>query len=806
MLSFRQARNFGFGIIFFIIFSISLWAYISQEKTTGVINYIINNEQDKLNRWSDIANLISSVENQLHRDIIDHRGKVSPFVIDDLNNLHIKLYQLENDYPKEGLKAKNIRAELKPFKDAIIAYGQASEGNNPEALFKEIELTALDTAQRTYDAVYSAAEQVRGTIQQKNDTLIADLDVSGKYLIFGLLAGLFFVVSVGLVVGKSLTNPLIKLGKAMDNVAKGNLGYQIPLFHDKDIDGLAIAFNKMAKDLEASEDKKIVENMKYIENILNSMNDMLLVVSLDGLVKTVNFSLCGMLGYEPKELLGHPIDKVTGGSLKFKEEIAEKLIQDAGIIKNLETHFFLKSGSKMPVLFSAAAMRDSAGLFDKAVCVAQDLTWIKQAQETLNNNYGFQKILNSILAFSLQDASIDKLLEYSFNELLLCPGVYAGVLFTAADKPETLVMKTHHGIGEDVRNSCAAVNFGKCICGQAALNEEVLFLKSAAADDRHDIKHAYMPAHGHLCIPVRSSGRFIGLINLYVKEDYAYNEQELMFFKMVKQTLVEIIRRSLGAQELANAYTELSQTQSQLVQTAKMASIGQLAGGIAHEINNPLTGVLNNAQLIKIMLATSQDFTSNDFKELLDVIEESAQRCKKITESLLDFSHSSMGSFKEVSFNVIINKVAGLIHNELKLQNITVQSELENNLPEVQGDPQLLQQIIVNLVSNGKWAIEKKFGKATGGQVTLKTKFDADNKQVQVFVSDNGVGIPEDKIGKIFEPFFTTKQVGSGTGLGLYIVSNIIRKHKGTLGITSKVNEGTTFKISLPALIKAVNV
>ncbi len=262
----------------------------------------------------------------------------------------------------------------------------------------------------------------------------------------------------------------------------------------------------------------------------------------------------------------------------------------------------------------------------------------------------------------------------------------------------------------------------------------------------------------------------------------------------------DITDRKEIEKKLLDASKEFAVIQSQLVQTEKMASIGQLAGGVAHEINNPLTGVLNNVQLIKMMAGTSQEFNQLELKEMLDVIEESALRCKKITESLLDFSHASMGAFQTVSLNVIIDKITGLIGNEMRLRSIFIQKELQANLPTVQGDPQLLQQVIVNLISNAKWAIEKKFVKS-GGLITIKTKIKEDDKCVQVDISDNGVGIPEDKLDKIFEPFFTTKQVGSGTGLGLYIVSNIIRKHRGVIQVESRVNEGATFKISLPAAL-----
>ncbi len=232
----------------------------------------------------------------------------------------------------------------------------------------------------------------------------------------------------------------------------------------------------------------------------------------------------------------------------------------------------------------------------------------------------------------------------------------------------------------------------------------------------------------------------------------------------------------------------------------KITFIGQLAGGIAHEINNPLTGVLNNVQLIKMMFGMPQELNQLELKELLDIIEDSAMRCKKITDSLLDFSYESIGVFQPISLNTLIERIIELMHNEIKLQSISIQKDLQENLPNVQGDSLLLQQVIFNLISNAKWAIEKKCGKS-GGVVAIKTKFEPENQRVWVYISDNSIGIPDDEVGKIFGPFFSIKQTGVGSDLGLYITSNILRKHRGNIEVSSKLNEGTTFKISLPAVL-----
>ena len=271
--------------------------------------------------------------------------------------------------------------------------------------------------------------------------------------------------------------------------------------------------------------------------------------------------------------------------------------------------------------------------------------------------------------------------------------------------------------------------------------------------------------------------------------------------KAILEIFQDITARKQSEEELIKAHEELKSAQAQLVQSAKMASVGQLAGGVAHEINNPLTGVLNNVQLIKIELADKIDFKIEDFRQLLDIIEESAQRCAKITRSLLEFSRSAKDTLAPVSLNEAVEKVVVLIGHEMKLQNISIEKQFEPNLPLVSGNFQLLQQCIFDIITNARWAIRKK-SESASGVITIKTDYDERlGKTVNISISDTGIGIAQENLGKIFEPFFTTKPVGEGTGLGLSIVYNIIKEHNGIVTVKSEPGQGAVFKISLPAMI-----
>lgn len=266
-------------------------------------------------------------------------------------------------------------------------------------------------------------------------------------------------------------------------------------------------------------------------------------------------------------------------------------------------------------------------------------------------------------------------------------------------------------------------------------------------------------------------------------------------------TASDVRQQKQTEKALKDAYDKLKTLQSQLLQAEKMIAIGQLAGGVAHEINNPLTGVLNNVQLIKMIAQEKKGSNIEDFKDILNSIEESALRCKRIVASLLDLARVSNVSFQNIGINTVINQAVNLISEDIKLQNISLKLELQPGMPDIRGDSQLLEQSIIDIVSNAKWAVKRKFQAKPGGGITLRSEYFLGSGYVDLYIMDNGVGIPESEIGRIFEPFFTTKDVGEGTGLGLSLVYNIIKKHDGKIEVKSKVNEGTTFKVSLPVIV-----
>lgn len=272
-------------------------------------------------------------------------------------------------------------------------------------------------------------------------------------------------------------------------------------------------------------------------------------------------------------------------------------------------------------------------------------------------------------------------------------------------------------------------------------------------------------------------------------EEYSHKLED-----MVEERTNKLTRNLI---ELANTNDELRKSHSQLLQAGKMAVIGQLAAEVAHEINNPLTVILNNVELIKIRINQDKKISQKELKEVIQIIADSVIRCNKITKDLLGFSHISTGKFEKFSIVESIIKVIDLIRYEMSLENIRIKRELDPDMPFFKGDSLAIQQVFLNIIMNARWAIQKKSGRK-GGDILIKGQYDKDKNCICVNISDTGIGISKENINRIFEAFYTTKDIGKGTGLGLSIVYNIIKQHKGEIEVESRENEGTTFKITLP--------
>jgi two-component system NtrC family sensor kinase len=230
---------------------------------------------------------------------------------------------------------------------------------------------------------------------------------------------------------------------------------------------------------------------------------------------------------------------------------------------------------------------------------------------------------------------------------------------------------------------------------------------------------------------------------------------------------------------------ELREMQGYLIQSEKLASMGKMAAGVAHEINNPLTSILINTHLMLEKLDKRHEFYEN-----LSLIADETSRCTEIVKGLLEFARQNPPQKVFTNVNDLIERTAQLLENQASFQNIHIVLDLDRSLPLIKLDKNKIQQVFWNLMLNAFEAMPK------GGQLAVSDRLSNDRKYIDIRFVDNGVGIPQENIHKLFDPFFTTKS--SGTGLGLAVTYGIIEQHDGKIDVKSEIGQGTVFTLSFP--------
>jgi two-component system NtrC family sensor kinase len=238
--------------------------------------------------------------------------------------------------------------------------------------------------------------------------------------------------------------------------------------------------------------------------------------------------------------------------------------------------------------------------------------------------------------------------------------------------------------------------------------------------------------------------------------------------------------------------TELRAMQAHLVQSEKLAGVGKLAAGVAHEINNPLTCVLTNTSLIL------SDLPPDDpRREDLQTVVDETLRCRRIVKGLLDFARQTKPQKQKLDINKVAEDVITLVRNQASFQNITIRADLNSSIPKVLADADQMRQVVLNIILNAADAMPQ------GGEIRVSSLLNPITSQVMLRISDTGPGIPVEIQDKLFEPFFTTKT--TGTGLGLAIAYGIMERHRGALSIESSLGQGTTIVVILPTNVEALD-
>jgi two-component system, NtrC family, sensor kinase len=273
---------------------------------------------------------------------------------------------------------------------------------------------------------------------------------------------------------------------------------------------------------------------------------------------------------------------------------------------------------------------------------------------------------------------------------------------------------------------------------------------------------------------------FVGLIRMHFTEIREIDPIEKHFLISIAEQCASAIDKAYLIEAQRFHYDQLTH------QTEKLAALGRMAAGIAHEINNPLAGILLYSSRLSKKVAPN-----SPIHEGLEIISHETARCRDIIQGLLEFSRNDTSRKSPANLNKIVEQALNIVENELRLRHIQLNRHLAQDLPEALMDANQIEQVCVNLLINAAEAIGEY------GTIKVRSKQEAGGQRLILEISDTGSGIPQEVMGKIFEPFFSTKS--KGTGLGLSVSYGIVQSHRGTLRVSSRPDKGTCFTISLPA-------
>lgn len=338
----------------------------------------------------------------------------------------------------------------------------------------------------------------------------------------------------------------------------------------------------------------------------------------------------------------------------------------------------------------------------------------------------------------------------------------------------------------DCRNACLSA--GERVAGRVAEKGEPVIINGPLAGDP---RFSGIPELRAVCssivYPLSMAGRFLGVLNVNrAAASEPFTAADLRYATIFCSHISQALNNASLYRELEGKIKEIRDMQSQLVQSEKLAAIGQFSAGIAHEINNPLGGIMGFADLV----LKSGGLTPQQREDIESILQQS-RRCGDIVKNLLQFSRRKKAEAAPVDLAAVLDASLQLVGFELRRAGVTVARDFKAGLPRVTGDAGQLQQVFINLIMNAQQALEGR----TGGELRISAA--AESGFVVVRFRDNGPGIPPGNLEKVFEPFFSTKPAGKGTGLGLSVSYGIVRQHGGSIRAESREGEGAEFIVSL---------
>ena len=639
--------------------------------------------------------------------------------------------------------------------------------------------------------VHTPAERKLGVLEVSMSMVKIDEEIRRnvrRTLLFDLLLFLFITAIIIASLLLFVNRPIKRLVQGAKKIGEGRLKEVIAIDSRDEIGELARAFNEMSErissytqDLEHMVTERTEDFRKSEERyrlIFQGSQDGILLTTPEGKLLEINPTGVSLLGRDSKRsALEH--FNLHALFVNFEDwHLVRKTISQGGFINDFETLLQPQPGLTIEALLSAHVIKDASAQMLGYVLLLKDVTDKKKAERhLLHEKQTIEGILEgSPIAMFVVDHShqvihwnkaCEQLTGKSKAEMIRTQDQWKA--FYSQPKPlmsDWIIEENSNGLYESY--------------GDKKLKESPFIPGAFQAED-------FFPFLGQ-------GGRHLLFLSAPIRDQ----EGRILAAITTLQDVTEqrraeaVIQRNI--REIEQAYEELKSTQEQLIQSARLASLGKLAATIAHEINNPLAGVLNYIKLlIKIFKKDPLPLDRlEDIRAFLSIMEKETTRSGEIVKNLLSFSRPSVVRLEATPINDIIEQALNILTHKIEISGVQLQRDLGRDLPPVICDFKQIQQALMNIIINGVEAMPE------GGTLTIASRTLTEANMVEVEIRDTGLGISKENLKNLFEPFFTTKSEGKGVGLGLSVSYGIISKHEGVILVESTPGQGTQFRVRLP--------
>lgn len=510
------------------------------------------------------------------------------------------------------------------------------------------------------------------------------------------------------------------------------------------------------------------------------------ISTASGQLLACNDAFVRLLGYQSRaQLLSLNVAKELYEDADDRERFLRQ-IEQHGFVRNYEFALRRRDGSRATVLENSFATRHLDGSIDRIQGFLVDITEKKRGEEEIRRHNRELNALNRMSVIANQSFDLDEILNVTLRQCIELFGAETGAISLL--QPGSNVLRRRASWGHSINiDFLSEVELPPEFVARVQASHTELIspqhLPQLPESVRHFVETEQL--RSWLWVVLWSHEKPLGIVGISSRTEREFSQTDENLLIAIGRQLATTIEKVRLYEETSKAYEDLRRAQEQLLQSEKMSAVGQLISGVAHELNNPLTAILGYSQLLESepLPEKSLDFVSKLYKQ--------AQRTHRVVQNLLSFARQRKPTKQTVDLRRVIEETLALRDYDLKLNNIEVERNFDQDLPSVVADPHQLEQVFLNIVNN---AVDAILEVNRGGKFQVHTYTEGD--YVCAEFHDSGPGIKEPK--RIFDPFFTTKKIGKGTGLGLSICYGITKEHGGEILALNHPAGGAVFRVLLP--------